>query len=366
VGVHRSADAPLHLVWHTLPNGQYDYVNDDWCFYTGLNLARSSGDGWQQVLHPDDLVRWKVAWEQGEGTGRPCELRYRLSRFDGVYGGFRGRVEAIRGGTGEVVGWVGTATADRPPVAQDRAAILPRGRGAADAVHGPETFIAAAIHDLKNELTIILGTAQVLERRMRRLAAVEPERVFTGLGQIRRSTKKMHRLVEEFFDLSRVQSDQPVEFDRQPTDLVALARGCVSEYRRTTAHALTLNTTAESLVGDWDAARLERVLANLLSNAIKYSAPGSAIHVSIGHDGTGGRDAAVLTVQDHGAGIPAHDLPHIFEPFYRGSNVAQRTVGTGIGLYGARAIIEQQGGTLDLESTEAMGTTATVRLPLTA
>lgn len=57
-------------------------------------------------------------------------------------------------------------------------------------------------------------------------------------------------------------------------------------------------------------------------------------------------------------------MAHIFEPFYRGSNVVGQVDGTGIGLYGARAIIEQLGGTLDLQSTEAVGTTVTLRLPL--
>jgi PAS domain S-box-containing protein len=367
-GLQRTASAPVQLAWHTLPHGEFDYVNDDWCAYTGLDLARSSGDGWQQALHPDDLVRWKAAWEQGEGAGHPHELRYRLFRADGVYGWFLSHVDAIRGEAGEIAGWMGTATVtdDAPSPELQEKAILPPAPVDATVVHGKEALVAAAVHDLKNELTVIRGTAQVLERHLRRVAAVEPERVLTGLAQIQRSTTKMHKLVEEFFDLSRLQSDLPVEFNRQPTDLVALARGCVSEYGQTTSHDLTLSTTAETLIGNWDAARLERVLANILSNASKYSAPATAIHVSIGHDDTGRRDVAVLTVRDQGAGVPAQDLPHIFEPFYRGSNVIHQVDGTGIGLFGARAIVEQQGGTFDLESTEGMGTTVTVRLPLTA
>jgi len=184
--------------------------------------------------------------------------------------------------------------------------------------------------------------------------------------------------VEEFLDLSHLQSGQPVEFYQQPTDLVALARDCVAAHAQSTDHILTLSTTVEALIGEWDAARLERVLANLLSNAIKYSAPGSAISISIQcdrhdrregrdeRDGAGDRDVAVLIVQDHGLGIPAQDLPHIFAPYYRGRNVVHRTAGSGIGLFGARAIVEQQGGTIDVQSTEKLGTTITVRLPLTA
>jgi len=228
------------------------------------------------------------------------------------------------------------------------------------------TFIAAAAHDLKNEMAVVRGTSQLLERRMRRGPPLDVDWFLGGLALIQCSTTKMHTLVEEFFDLSRVESGQPLQLNRQPTDLVALARACVEEFARTTPQALILATTLDSLVGDWDAARLERVLTNLVSNAIKYSAAGSAIRVEIAVDATGRRDVAVVRVQDEGVGIPAHDLPHIFTPFYRGSNVVDRVDGTGIGLFGARAIVEQLGGTLDLQSTEAVGTTVTLRLPLTA
>lgn len=362
-----TAAAAQHLVWHSLPHGEVDHINAAWRAYTGLSLSGARGDGWQRALHPDDLPRWRVAWERSESSGQPCELRCRLRRADGDYGWFLSRVEPIRGPAGEVAGWLGTAIArDDASLAQGRTAILPLEQPATAAGHGPYAFVAAAVHDIKNELTVIRVVAQVLARQLRRTPAVEPERVLTGLARVERSTTKMQKLVEEFFDLARLQSDQPVEFDRQPTDLVALARGCVGEYAPTTNHALSLSTTVESLIGLWDGARLERVVGNLLSNAIKYSAPAAPIHVSLEHDDSGRRDVAMLTVQDHGVGIPAQDLPHIFEPFYRGSNVVDRMDGTGIGLFGARAIVEQQGGTLDLESTEAIGTTVVIRLPLSA
>jgi signal transduction histidine kinase len=126
-----------------------------------------------------------------------------------------------------------------------------------------------------------------------------------------------------------------------------------------------MSSAETQLLGIWDGARLERVLENLLSNASKYSAPDTTIRITVARDDSGSQATAVLTVQDQGIGIPLHDLPQIFAPFYRGSNVARQTLGTGIGLYGARANVEQQGGTLELESTEGRGTTVTVRLPLT-
>lgn len=80
----------------------------------------------------------------------------------------------------------------------------------------------------------------------------------------------------------------------------------------------------------------------------------------------GGETAwAIVSVQDRGIGIPPEDLPHIFERFHRGRNVGRETLGTGVGLSGARQIVEQHGGTLEVASEEGVGSTFTVRLPLT-
>jgi signal transduction histidine kinase len=73
---------------------------------------------------------------------------------------------------------------------------------------------------------------------------------------------------------------------------------------------------------------------------------------------------AVLSIVDQGVGIPAADLPHIFERFRRGGNVADRVAGSGLGLWGSQRIVAQHGGTIAIDSTEGRGTTVTVRLPL--
>jgi signal transduction histidine kinase len=100
-------------------------------------------------------------------------------------------------------------------------------------------------------------------------------------------------------------------------------------------------------------------VANLLANAIKYSPSGGDVLISVDVEDRW----AVLAVRDDGMGIPASDLPHVFERFHRGSNVA-RLSGTGLGLAGAKDIVEQHGGTISVMSTEGRGTTVVVRLPL--
>jgi signal transduction histidine kinase len=162
--------------------------------------------------------------------------------------------------------------------------------------------------------------------------------------------------------LSRAQMGQQMELDRQPTDLVALARQVVKEQQQTTRrHQLAVETDLEELAGIWDAAHLERVIVNLLSNAIKYSPDGGEITIEIFQED----DAACLVVRDSGLGIPAKDLPHIFEQFQRGSNVSGKIKGTGIGLSSVQQIVERHGGTINVVSEADKGSTFTVYLPLT-
>src|SRR5205823_8333317 len=98
---------------------------------------------------------------------------------------------------------------------------------------------------------------------------------------------------------------------------------------------------------------------------VKYSPGGGRIVVSVAEEQEPSPQA-ILTIQDGGLGIPEADLPHIFDRFRRGSNVNGQIPGTGIGLSGARQIVEQHGGSVSLESQIGVGTTVTVRLPRAA
>ena len=105
---------------------------------------------------------------------------------------------------------------------------------------------------------------------------------------------------------------------------------------------------------------LRVVVQNLAENALRYAGVGATARLSVARRPEG----VVLTVADDGAGVDEADLPRLFERFYRASNVAGRIAGSGIGLAGVRQIVEQHGGTIQVESRERIGSTFTVRLPL--
>jgi len=224
-----------------------------------------------------------------------------------------------------------------------------------------DEFISTVSHDLKSPLTFIKGMANLRRRR----AQVTPENqtLLDALEQIEASAGRMAQQLDELVDASRLQAGATLELRRDRVDLLELARKAVLEHQQTSErHVLHISTDLDELVGTWDGLRLERVLDNLLDNAVKYSPRGGSVEVSLRSvDGT-----AVLAVSDRGEGIPASDLPHIFERFRRGRNVEGRIPGTGIGLAGVQRIIELHQGTISVDSHIGKGTTFTIRLPLDA
>ena len=229
-----------------------------------------------------------------------------------------------------------------------------------------EEFLSSAAHDLKTPLTSIRGLTQLAQRRLVRLAIPNMEQVMTSLTQVEDGTQRMLSLINELVDVTRVQMGAVLELDRRPTDLVALVRAVVAAQEGVSTHRIGMESSISTLMAAIDAARVERVVGNLLSNAIKYSPTGSAITVHVTRDDDGAGSWAVIAVHDEGIGIPAADLPYIFERFRRAGNVGRHIQGTGIGLASVRQIVEQHGGSITVESAEGVGSTFTVRLPLVA
>lgn len=230
-----------------------------------------------------------------------------------------------------------------------------------EAIRTRDDFLTAASHDLKNPLTAVRGSVQMLERALERTGAIPSERLGAALRTIGAAVTRLTGQVDELVDVARARLDQPLPLERARTDLVGLARTLTAAHQASSErHRLMVEAAVPALVGEWDGRRLTRVLDNLLSNAVKYSPDGGDVTVSVAReDGW-----AVMTVRDRGLGIPAADLPRVLDRFERAGNVRGRIAGTGIGLAAARQVVEAHGGAISLESEEGRGTIVTVRLPL--
>jgi signal transduction histidine kinase len=218
-----------------------------------------------------------------------------------------------------------------------------------------DEFLATAAHDLRNPLSVILGSAQLLVRQARRNpAAPVDQKVLRMLDE---QAGRMTRLVGHLLDASRVEQGQLLS-SREPADLVEIAQTvCGREY--SDQHQISLEAHAPVL-GCYDTFRIEQLLDNLLLNAVKYSPQGGEVTVAVWREGNEAR----LTVTDSGVGIDAGELPHLFDRFRRGANAESRNLtGTGLGLFICRGIAEEHGGRIWATSTLGKGSAFHVVLP---
>lgn len=217
-----------------------------------------------------------------------------------------------------------------------------------------QRFLADVSHELRTPLTVIKGNVDLM-RRMKRF----DEESLTGIDQ---EVGRLTRLVGGLLMLAQAESGKlplnlkPVELDLLLTEVFqemhVLAGGMVHVH---------LNEIDQLMVnGDRD--RLKQVLINLVANAIQYTPQGGDVFLSLSKAG----DQARILCRDTGPGIPAEDLPHIFERFYRAekSRTRGKSTGFGLGLSITKWIVEHHGGHIEVNSKEGQGTTFAIWLPL--
>jgi PAS domain S-box-containing protein len=345
-------------------DGQITHANDAFLRMAGYGRddVAAGRVRWDELTPPEWMPQSRRAVEEFLATGRTTPYEKQYLRKDGSR--WWALFAATRLNEREGVEFVLDITAQKRADAE-RLALLERERVArADAeaaIRARDEFVAVVAHDLGNPLTAVSGQVQMIRRRLRRGDVLPTEDLLSRLDTIEASLKGLSTVIDELRDATLVQAGRSLELRARPTDLVALAREAVARSESASESHQILTLCAEPcLVGVWDADRLQRVVGNLLSNAVKFSPGGGQITVEVRRD----EGQAVLAVHDQGIGIPADDLPRVFERYQRASNVAGRIAGSGLGLAGAKEIVERHGGSILVQSAEGHGSTFTVRLPL--
>ncbi|HJW91199.1 MAG TPA: HAMP domain-containing sensor histidine kinase [Anaerolineales bacterium] len=216
-------------------------------------------------------------------------------------------------------------------------------------------FVADVGHELRTPLTVIKGNVDLV----RRLGEADQE----SLDGIESEVDRLTRLVGDLLLLAQAESGK-LPLDRRLVELDTMVLEAMQQMRVLARDRLSmrLGEIDQVLVcGDQD--RLKQVLVNLIGNAIKYTPPGGEVIVGLGKEG----NQAKLTVSDTGPGIPAEDIPHVFERFYRGEKSRTRTrdgKGFGLGLSIAYWIVRNHGGRIEVNSRPGQGSTFCVWLPL--
>ncbi|WP_372097349.1 sensor histidine kinase [Tistrella mobilis] len=225
-------------------------------------------------------------------------------------------------------------------------------------------FLATLTHELRTPLTAIIGFAELMEQQV--LGPIGNETYLGYLNSIHGSGKHLLSIINDLLDMAKIEAGK---YDVTPTAMAAnpvlsqtirVVGGLAIEKR--VRIAWTPLRPSPEIVADDRA--LKQVMLNLLSNAIKYSPPGGSITV----DNRVQHDRFVVAISDEGPGIAPEDLARLMRPYEQARNGGAETQvkGTGLGLTISRMLVELQGGTLTLESTEGRGTTSCFDLPLAA
>jgi two-component system, OmpR family, sensor kinase len=224
-------------------------------------------------------------------------------------------------------------------------------------------FVSMASHEFRTPMTIIDGHAQ---RLIKLQDSMSPAEIGERAGKVRSAVLRMTQLIDNLLNSSRL-IDGGVGggggggqyFHSAEMDMAALLQEVCQLHREMVPGAPIAERIAAApmpMVGD--AKLLFQVFSNLLSNAIKYSPDGGVIAV----DAALAADEVVVAIADHGIGIPTADLDRLFERYHRGSNVSG-IVGTGVGLYLVKMVVDMHGGAVTVESKEGDGARFTIRLP---
>jgi signal transduction histidine kinase len=223
-------------------------------------------------------------------------------------------------------------------------------------------FISIASHELKTPINVIIGYLELLREGI--YGQMSPKQIET-CGIIEKQAHTLTKLTRQLLDVSRFEAGggkvelRKMDLPRFLHNLEAAFQGLAVQR----GIAFTV-TRAESVPAEvsWDEDRMNEVLGNLLSNAFKFTPREGSVILTAEKDSSQVR----VTIRDSGAGIPKDQLPHIFEKFYQADNQASAALkGTGLGLAIARQIVEAHQGTVTVDSTEGVGTTFHLSLPIT-
>jgi signal transduction histidine kinase len=220
-----------------------------------------------------------------------------------------------------------------------------------------DEFISTASHDLKNPITTVLGFSEMLPK-----AGPLNESQTEFVNYIHSAAEHMRQLVQDLLELAKADMDTtPV---KKIVDLQALVSAMVGEFRlqaEAKKQSLQLEETKDQPMTEGDLLSLQQALRNLINNAIKYTPEGGAIRVILEMEA----GDAIIRIKDTGYGIPAKDLPFIFDRFYRVRNEDVKNIeGNGLGLAIVKSIIEKQGGQISVKSELHKGSCFSVFLPV--
>jgi PAS domain S-box-containing protein len=356
-------------------DGHFVDMNRKFCEILGYTVEELRARTFTDITHPDDRPATTAAVTRllaGEIPDYALEKRY--LRKDGTFVWSRATVTLLRDAAGrpeQFIGVVEDITSRKDAEEALRQALAERqglldseraARASAERMSDlKDEFLATLSHELRTPLNAILGWSQVL-----RGGPKDPADLVKALDTIERNARMQTQLIEDLLDMSRITSGK-VRLDVQLLQPLPIVEAAV-ETVRPAADAkhirldLVLDPAAAPISGD--PGRLQQIVWNLLSNAIKFTPKEGTIRIGLARV----RSHVEISVADTGVGIKPEFIAHLFERFRQGdASTTRKFGGLGLGLSIVKSLVELHGGSVSVTSPgEGLGTTVTVRLPLTA
>ncbi len=217
-------------------------------------------------------------------------------------------------------------------------------------------FVSMVSHEYRTPLASILIGVDLLDRYYDRLGETRRRDTFK---RVRQQIATMTGMLDDVLTINRAEMNA-LKFEPAQVDLKQLCGEIVAELQGLApGHTITFLAEGVASPAVVDARMMRQIITNLTTNAVKYSLPDSTIAIQLSFT----EDAAILSFEDHGIGIPEEDQPHLFEPFHRASNVAANP-GVGLGLTIVKQAVDIHRGRITITSALGVGTRVTVVLPL--
>lgn len=354
------AENVTDVITVSTPAGIRTYVTPSIYNLTGYTPEELIGQHLADSIHPDDAQKTLAMRKQTISAGRnsytiAIRLRHRAGHYVWVESKVTLLYDLSTGALLESITVSRDITAHKQAEAAMQQAII-KEKELGDL---KSRFVAMASHEFRTPLATILLATEVLLTYRHRLPDAKIE---DKLNRIKEQVAHLKDIMEDVLLLARMQARR-VTFHPVELQLPDLCSTIIDEFqsRPDIKHPLVYRCSGPACKILADGKLMQQIISNLLSNAIKYAPEDKPIHLDLTFTAT----AVRLQVQDKGIGIPAADLPYLFEPFHRAANVGTIS-GTGLGLVITKEAVELHGGTITVDSQLGVGTTFTVHLPLNA
>ncbi|MDQ3536234.1 MAG: PAS domain-containing sensor histidine kinase, partial [Bacteroidota bacterium] len=335
------------MAFTALPDGTNNYFNDRWFQYTGQTHENSLGIGWKSIIHPDDLVLTESKWKHSIETGKIYEQENRFKRVkDEMYRWHLSRAVPIKNASEKIILWVGTITDIHDHrLAEEQ--LLAKNLELAKINADLDNFIYTASHDLKSPVTNLEGLTSLLHEQLENHLTEMDKRLF---DMMKVSISKFKNTITGLVEITKAQKNleeknELVYIPDVIQDVLLNVEYLIKESKVSIRQELKVKKIKYAKVN------FNSILYNLISNAIKYRSSERNLIIIIRSYIK--NDRIILEVEDNGLGIPLNKQGKLFTMFKR---LHSHVEGTGIGLYIIKRIVENNGGTIRVESEEGKGT----------